>query len=290
MGDFKIIEKIGFGPFGRVYRAIQNRNHEQVCIKFLDLDQVLNFEEKHLHELDTWTELNHENIVSYQGYFVHDGQLGLVTEIFDNGDLKSFIASQKRPLDENFILRVLFQLVAALRYLHRMKIIHRNIKPSNIFITQDSNIKLGDLMLSCIMDSALQNPFPIDVCFPEMSPEMLNNKTYSFSTDIWSLGCVLYQLMTFKTPFGKDPSTLLQNIDQGFEPIVRKYSDKLKTLVKMMLVKDPDFRISFKKIIQLNIDIPKQPTMDFGVQAHFGTSREKKIERKHHRHHHSKIN
>ena len=152
------------------------------------------------------------------------------------------------------------QLVSAIYYIHSLKIIHRDLKPSNIFITSDGRLKLGDFGISKLLektnDVALtQIGTPLYMC-----PEVCENHPYTNKSDIWSLGCIVYELATFEKPFmaGSLIALAFKIIDEKPKEIGERYSKFFKDLVDSMMQKLPAYRISAKELMNL-LKIPETP-------------------------------
>lgn len=177
-------------------------------------------------------------------------------ERIDGETLGEFLKRIKgKYLNEQFIIQIFYQLVSAVKHCHDNKVIHRDLKPDNIFITNNYQIKLGDFGVSRTLESSLQLASTHAGTPIYMSPEILLSKKYSYPTDVWSLGCILYELITFQQPFPPASMFTLVNaiVTQDPPPIHLNYSSKLKTLVTLLLVKEPEFRISLDKILESSL-------------------------------------
>jgi NIMA (never in mitosis gene a)-related kinase len=141
-------------------------------------------------------------------------------------------------------------MAAALDYLHKAKVLHRDLKTSNIFITRDGNLKLGDFGIAKVLENSIQNAETVVGTPYYMSPEICQNKPYSFKSDLWSLGCILYELCTLKRAF--EATNLLGLVTQINEKKVERipdmYSDALNTLTQRLLEKNPDNRASLEEV------------------------------------------
>ena len=146
----------------------------------------------------------------------------------------------------------MIQLLESLKYLNEKKVIHRDIKSSNVYLTVDGNLKLGDFgiakVLSCTSDVAktvVGTPY-------YMSPEVCENKPYTSKSDIWSLGCLFYELATLRHPFiGNSFLALVMNILKSSPDPIEYYSEPVKTIISMMLTKDSKVRPSAAEILNM---------------------------------------
>ena len=153
------------------------------------------------------------------------------------------------------------QLASALFHMHEKRIIHRDLKPANILIFSDGNLKLGDLGLGRYMSDETFKAFSKVGTPLYMSPEVIRNDGYDFKSDVWSLGCVIYELITFKSPFRTDEKIslidLFNKINRGDYPRItdEKYSNIIKDLVDKMLQVNPEERISLEELIKNCLNI-----------------------------------
>ncbi|THU76871.1 kinase-like protein, partial [Dendrothele bispora CBS 962.96] len=188
--------------------------------------------------------LNHPHIVQFYGHFVDaEGLYSLYMEFCEGGDLSEVIKQfyeRSERIDEITIWNYFEQITDALSYCHGTGIIHRDIKPENVFLNGYNKVKLGDFGLS-------KGPgkHQLTMAFagtPQyMSPERLQGNQYDERSDIWSLGCLTYELCTLRQPF-EGPKTMnqLRNmiINGQFAPISNGCSLSLKTIINQMLCKD----------------------------------------------------
>lgn len=158
------------------------------------------------------------------------------------GDLAGLIkkaATSHTLLSEAIVWRYASQICDALKYMHERRVMHRDIKPANVFIAADDTMKLGDLGLGRYFSSKTQQTYS-NVGTPYyMSPESMQGGGYDFKSDIWSLGCLLYELATLHSPFYSDGINFYvlgkRIMNRHFEPISDAYSLQLSQLVDRML-------------------------------------------------------
>jgi len=166
-------------------------------------------------------------------------------EFADNGDLQSKINEKKRTasfLKEDEIWDIFYQMVLGLDALHSQKIVHRDIKCANVFLNKEGFVKLGDLNVSKI---AKANIMTTQTGTPYYaSPEVWQNKPYDKRSDVWSLGCVLYELTALNPPFtAKDMQGLYNRVLKGVYPrIPSHFSSDLAAMIKALLQVDPKTR------------------------------------------------
>jgi NIMA (never in mitosis gene a)-related kinase len=202
METYDIIKKLGSGAYGKTYQVYEKSNKQVYCIKKVDLEHAgLTLDEAN-KEVILLQQLQHPNIIQIFDHFSDDKFLYIVMEFADGGDLQQKIKSQSStPFEEDFIINIFAQLAFALFECKKKNIIHRDIKPQNIFLTKKGQVKLGDFGAGRLLDSINQMATTIigSPCY--MAPEVINKQPYSFQVDIWSFGCVIYHLIMRKPPF-----------------------------------------------------------------------------------------
>ena len=201
----------------------------------------------------------HPNLIEFFESFTSKKgrRFNIVMEYADSGDLSQAIQDQFRSgeyFSEDEILNIFTQICLALKFCHDSKIIHRDIKPDNIFITKNGDVKLGDFGISRILSVTMSlahthcgTPF-------QMAPEMwAENPKYRYKVDIWALGALLYNLAALRIPFAaKSTSELINKIKNSDpDPIPDHYSPLLQTIIDQTLQKDPDDRISVNNILSI---------------------------------------
>lgn len=241
LGDFKLLKMIGVGGYSNVYLAHSMVYNADCAIK------VLQCNNKSEEELKISQSLDSPFIINVLDSFMSDGQKCILMEYFDGIQISSFI-QQHGPLPEHRA-RVLFaQMALAVHYLHSYaNVSHRDIKSENILIDPFGNAKLIDFGLAKnetdLMSTSCGSPL-------YLAPEVVQRKKYSSKIDIWSLGVVLYSMVTGKLPFVSD------NIQNLFSIIVKKEPDyppnlslEVIDLLKGILSKDPEERLSIEHVL-----------------------------------------
>ena len=242
-GPYEIVKAIGKGKFAIVYRAKKVDSDEIVALKRINVDSIDDkARDKTLKEVGFLQSLDHPNIVRYMDSFITDNDLVIVFEWAAAGDLKRQLRkAQERGVgfDERVIWKYFSQICDAIAHMHERRIMHRDLKPANIFLTLDGTVKVGDLGLSReLSENTIQAHSKVGTPL-YMSPEVLKGDGYDFKSDVWSLGCILYELAMLKSPFkaeGLNLYSLFQKISNGdFQPLPSNYSEDLRSLSYLMI-------------------------------------------------------
>ena len=256
MENFEIICKLGSGGFSKVYKVKRKIDNQIYALKKV---QLLNLSEKQklssLNEVRVLASIKNKNIINYKEAFLDekDCTLCLVTEFADKGDLENRIKEQKEKgtyFNENDIWNIFIQIVKGLKSLHDMRIIHRDIKSSNIFLFSDGKAKLGDLNVCKILSKDVLGHTQAGTP-AYAAPEVWMEKPYGFKSDIWSLGCVLYEMVTLKCPFREDNMVKLYNkvLVGEYKKIPNNFSNELKWIIEQMINSEMNKRFSCDEIL-----------------------------------------
>lgn len=256
MEELQEIQLLGSGSFGNCYLCIDPQDNTKVVVKQIDISHMdLNQKKEAYHEARIMSAFDHPNIIRFRDiYATTSGKLNIVMDYADGGDLADRIKQQKgKFFPEVFIIDIFVQLCLALKHVHDRKILHRDIKAQNIFLTRDDIVKLGDFGISKVLSSTIDKAKTLVGTPYYLSPEIVDNKPYNFKSDVWSLGVLLYELCTLKPPF--DASSFhflaLKIVRGAYPPLPPHYSRDLKALVASMLSIDPNKRPSIAQILKL---------------------------------------
>lgn len=257
---FEEIKPIGSGSFSVVWQMKDNQSGRLVVGKFMDLSKMTeknrNFA---LNEAHNAAKIVHPNVVSFIERQDRGDKLLLVFEFADAGDLYAQVNARapSRFFKEAEILLIFTQMCLALNQLHRRKMLHRDIKTPNIFLTTTGLIKLGDFGFSREYDSTVSGDVGSTFCGTPyyLAPELWNQAPYSKKADMWSLGIVLYELMALRKPFsGSSVRDLVANVMSGrFDALPEHYSPALRQLCVDLLNSDPRMRPSIDQVFHCDV-------------------------------------
>uniref|UniRef100_A0A669P3W7 non-specific serine/threonine protein kinase n=1 Tax=Phasianus colchicus TaxID=9054 RepID=A0A669P3W7_PHACC len=256
MDKYIKVQKIGEGSFGKAFLVKDKENNQQYVIKEINISKMSNKErEESRREVAVLANMKHPNIVLYRESFEENGCLYIVMDYCEGGDLFKKINAQKGVLfSEDQILDWFVQICLALKHIHDRKILHRDIKSQNIFLTKDGTIQLGDFGIARVLNSTVELARTCIGTPYYLSPEICQNRPYNNKSDIWALGCVLYEMCTLKHAFeaGNMKNLVLKIISGSFPPVSMHYSYDLRNLLSQLFKRNPRDRPSVNSILEKN--------------------------------------
>ena len=257
MDGFQILSKIGEGSYSTVLKVKRIKDGNIYALKRVKFRKLSDKEKENaLNEIRILASVKDKHVISYKEAFFDekDSSLGIVMEYADKGDLFQAISERKKTKDyftEQEIWKAFIQLLKGLKALHDFKILHRDIKSANVFLFDGGICKLGDLNVSKLARKGLsytQTGTPYYA-----SPEVWEEKPYDSKSDIWSLGCVIYEMITFRPPFqAQSMEELYRKVMRGIFPkIPSRYSEDLSDAIKLMIQVEPGARPTCEELLKM---------------------------------------
>jgi len=255
MERYAKIRTIGKGSYGYAVLVKEKSSGQLYVMKVIDVAKMdRQQKEDALNEIHVLRALHHPFIITYVESFLDKRCLCIVMEHAEGGDLYTCLtrlkARHEQPTEKQ-VMEWFVQLCLALKYVHDHKVLHRDLKSQNVFLTAKGEVKLGDFGISRVLQSTYDCASTIIGTPYYLSPEMCQEKPYNQKSDIWSLGCLLYEMMTLRHAFmAKSLKALVVKILEGrFDPTPAYFSPQLSGLLVELLAKDPTRRPSIKRIL-----------------------------------------
>ncbi|KAK7114041.1 serine/threonine-protein kinase Nek11-like [Littorina saxatilis] len=287
---YEVLKKLGSGNFGVAFLCndIKNENEQKVLKEIsvgdLQPDETVDA----MHEARLLSRLDHPSIVKFHDSFIDGEFFCIITEYCDGGDLDDKITEYKKKgmkFEEKTVLDWIVQLTMALQYMHSRRVLHRDLKTRNIFLRQNM-VKIGDFGISRILMGTTDMASTFTGTPYYMSPEVLKHEGYNSKSDVWSVGCILYELCALDHAFnGQGLMGVMYKIVEGEAPdIPKKYSRDLNDVMKKMLTKEPDLRPGAQEVLKLpyvlqHINKMKDTLTDEYRSRHHGNLNEEKAEK-----------
>jgi NIMA (never in mitosis gene a)-related kinase len=255
---YSFLKAIGRGSFGEA-SLVQDREGKRYVMKTIDVSRLDHEHQREAgNEVKVLASLAHPYIVHFVECFIENGALAIVMDYAEGGDLGKLIERQRKlgePFDEAQILRWFTQMALGLKYLHKQQIIHRDMKPSNVFLTREKDLRIGDFGISkmvgsktAVVEDTIGTPYYI-------SPEICTEKLYSFASDLWALGVIMFELVSLRVPFdAQNIPSLVKKITSGSVPqLPQSISADMRRLICGLLVQDHIARPTAENVLQTHI-------------------------------------
>lgn len=288
---YKIISLLGEGGMGEVYLAADERNGQQVAVKVLARSLSMNPEalERFRREARTLWQLDHPNIVRFIDAFEHERQYVIVMEYVASGNLHKLLKAG--PLPIKHARRISLELCDALIRSHHLNIIHRDLKPENVLLKPDGTAKLADFGVARLSEGTRMTKSGTQVGTPYyMSPEAWEGKRLDAQADIWSLGVMLFEMLSGQVPFdGDTPLAVLNKVSTAPLPDLKELRRDAPvgfiTIINRMLARDKSERYQTMREVAVDLDRgeptttpkPASPTRIVSPERTFTLNRNVKI-------------
>jgi serine/threonine protein kinase len=252
VGNYNLLNKLGEGKFGEVWRAVHQETQAVYAVKKISKDRMHNGDTRYLlREVETLTSIQCPYVIKLIEPLRTKNSFYIVTEFCEGGDLEKLI-SRRGAVNEVIAKKWFKQLLEAIACFNQLEIVHRDLKLANILLTHadcnQADIKISDFGLARFIGPAPVNATCVGTPLI-MAPEVLHQERYDSAIDIWSLGCVIYEIVAGRSPFN------VQNMDQlkkaMFEPIKypNTFSPLLVDILSRMIIPDPQKRLSASELL-----------------------------------------
>lgn len=276
IGGYKILEMIGKGGFGSVYKVENISDKKEYAMKMIKLEKKqIDFCLHHpdemykaINEIRIWKLFDHPNIINYNNGFIWKGNCYIIMELVDGlslGEYISYLKENNIYMKEELIIKIILQIVSGLRHMHKSAhVIFRDLNPNNIMLDYSFNVKLIDFGLAVeqnenmgkvntLLNQSVQTVFEGSVLYS--SPEVMENDVVTYESDIWALGCIIYEMIKLRPPFiGDNPLTIAKNVCEGnYKKLDEKdfKTTEIINLVNACLIVDWKQRIKIDEVCQI---------------------------------------
>jgi NIMA (never in mitosis gene a)-related kinase len=293
VGAYTKLKAVGKGSFGQIWLVRHTqKGGESLVLKEVQFKQLSEREVKaQKQEIEVLKKAKHPNIIRFASTFELDGMTGLLMEYADGGDLGTAIAKRVKDgnvrFPESLMKALATQLASALSHCHEeLKLLHRDVKPANVFMTTGGDVKLGDFGLCAYLADITKSTEAVGTPL-YMSPEILSGQPPDAGADVWALGITLYEAMSLKTPWAElddgygglqgGMAGLAKHVSAKSLPIEAlkvanggNYPPELCDATSSLLAKKPASRMGLKKLLA---ELNKQPSIE-ELAAQWGLSKE----------------
>jgi|Transcript_89962 NIMA (never in mitosis gene a)-related kinase len=257
-GGYTKIREIGSGSFGKAI-LVKDSESRQYVLKAIDISRMDSKERRDaVNEVRVLSSLKHPYVVSYRESFLDGRTLCIVMDYAEGGDLYNRISKQ-RKVGQNFpepqIVRWFTQGSLALKHLHERHVLHRDLKSQNLFLTGSGRLRIGDFGIAKVLDSTAAFAKTTIGTPYYLSPEICQERPYSWSSDVWAMGCILYEMAALRVPFdAPNIRALVTKITRGPMPVVPpRYSAEFQRLCWDLLQREERKRPSSTDVLRYPI-------------------------------------
>ena len=267
LSNYEIEKQLGKGTYGVVYKVKKRDDNKIYVLKQISLLGLTDSQKDEVKlEAKVLSKIKSKYVVKYYDSFEEDAKLNIIMEYCDNGDLNDFLERHKLTkhlLPENLVWKIFIKITLGMADIHKLKILHRDLKSLNIFLKKDDDIRVGDLGVAKILNQTFFAKTFIGTPY-YLSPEICEDKPYNDKSDVWALGCILYELCTYQHPFTakSQGGLILKILNDNPKPIHSYYSKDLSNLLNLIFDKDYKKRPSCLDILKMKFVIDKAKSLD----------------------------
>ncbi|XP_058406015.1 serine/threonine-protein kinase PLK4 isoform X1 [Diceros bicornis minor] len=251
--DFKVGNLLGKGSFAGVYRAESIHTGLEVAIKMIDKKAMYKagMVQRVQNEVKIHCQLKHPSILELYNYFEDNNYVYLVLEMCHNGEMNRYLKNRMKPFSENEARHFMHQIITGMLYLHSHGILHRDLTLSNLLLTRNMNIKIADFGLATQLKMPHEKHYTLCGTPNYISPEIATRSAHGLESDVWSLGCMFYTLLTGRPPFDTDTvkNTLNKVVLADYE-MPTFLSREAKDLIHQLLRRNPADRLSLSSVLE----------------------------------------
>ncbi|KAH9599087.1 Protein kinase domain [Trypanosoma melophagium] len=278
-------EYLGQGSTSDVFKVADALTKKEYVLKQMFLDSMTLEEQLRVKkEILVMNDVDHPNIVKFRESFSGDNSVNIIMESCEC-TLEELIERQQEegrglPFPEDVIIEWMAELLCGLAYLHSRRIVHRDIKTSNIFLTEKNHVKFGDFGVCTVLTSAAVSAQSMIGTPLYFSPEVCESEAYDERSDVWSLGVVFYEMCTLRRPFEAEhlPGIIRQILTKDVAPFNTGLDSRFEEIVRKMLSKDPVDRPTAQDLIDYHLLVPpshpshptQKPSRGRFIQQHYG--------------------
>uniref|UniRef100_A0A8C5E566 Serine/threonine-protein kinase PLK4 n=1 Tax=Gouania willdenowi TaxID=441366 RepID=A0A8C5E566_GOUWI len=250
--DFKVLTLLGKGSFACVYRAKSVKTGLEVAIKTIDKKAMhkAGMVQRVTNEVEIHCRLKHPSILELYNYFEDSNYVYLVLEMCHNGEMSRYLKERKNPFMEDEARHFMHQIVKGMLYLHTHGILHRDLTLSNLLLSSNMNIKIGDFGLATQLKLPNEKHFTMCGTPNYISPEVATRSAHGLESDVWSLGCMFYAFLMGRPPFDTDTlKHTLSKVVLGEYEMPTHVSLEAQDLIHQLLQRDPAHRPSLSAVL-----------------------------------------
>mmetsp|Transcript_97106 Transcript_97106/g.274489 ORF Transcript_97106/g.274489 Transcript_97106/m.274489 type:complete len:342 (+) Transcript_97106:146-1171(+) len=258
LGGYTKVKEIGSGSYGKAI-LVHDPEGKQYVLKAIDMSRMDSKERRDaVNEVRVLSSLKHPYVVSYRESFLDGRTLCIIMDYAEGGDLYNRIARTRKAghsFSEAHVVRWFTQASLALKHLHERHVLHRDLKSQNLFLTADGRLRIGDFGIAKVLENtaafantAIGTPY-------YLSPEICQERPYSWSSDMWAIGCILYEMTALRVPFdAPNIRSLVAKITRGPTPALpSRYSTELQRLCGDLLQREERRRPSSAEVLKYPI-------------------------------------